>query len=87
MPGVAESCVRRLRHRIPRLRCCVAAVAANSPTPQQRYGAEMRIYLREGNVEKTIHYCKLLGEECVKTETIRKRAPYCRRLRTAPSCR
>ena len=47
----------------------------------------MRIYLREGNVEKTIHYCKLLGEECVKTETIRKRAPYCRRLRTAPSCR
>ena len=54
----------------------VAAVAANSPTPQQRYGAEMRIYLREGNVEKTIHYCKLLGEECVKTETIRKRAPY-----------
>jgi len=59
--------------------CCFAAVAANSPTPQQRYGAEMRIYLREGNVEKTIHYCKLLGEECVKTETIRKHAPYCRR--------
>ena len=69
--------------------CCFAAVAANSPTPQQRYGAEMRIYLREGNVEKTIHYCKLLGEECVKTETIRKHAPYCRLrlLRTGPELR